>query len=57
MNHGKHKNKKKKMKPGYHTMPDGMMMSDKEMKEYHATRGRNKYGGKLSKLSVALGKN
>ena len=58
MNHGKHKNKKNKVKPGMHMMPDGTMMSDEDMEKYHATRGRvDVYGGKLSKLSVSLGRN
>ena len=39
MKHGKHK--KLKLKKGYHTMPDGTMMSDKEMEKYHTTRGKS----------------
>lgn len=35
----------KKKKKGMHKMPNGMMMSDKEMEKYHKTKGKR--GGRM----------
>ena len=50
------KHKKHKIKKGYHQMPDGRMMSDEEMENYHKTRGRKMPVIRGTKLSVAMGK-
>ena len=48
MKHKKHKTTKK----GMHKMPNGKMMSDKEMENYHASRGKVK---PMSALKKTLG--
>ena len=35
------KKKVKSVKKGYHIMPNGKMMSDSKMEEYHRTRGKS----------------